>query len=137
MKTIKTQSGGVIKIYESARELTIERYTDFQKYLAIQSGMGSDMQSCIARVSRLEAYLLDDKKEDCLTEVENLKNCLNAVFSGVGYYTIAFAVLVAEINGKPCRDLTLSGYQSVISELKEMGISQGQVEDEVEDVKKK
>lgn len=137
MKTIKTSTGVEIKIYSTGKELEISRYTEFQKYIALESGLGSDLDSLKSRFQRIEAFIQEDKKQDALTEVKNaLRTCSNAI-NYVSYYQLAFACLVAEIGGQPQTDCTESGLKTVLEKLGATGLTEQDLEDAVDDVKKK
>ena len=133
MRTIKTKSGIEVKIFSSAAELSIKRYNTFQKYLIIESSV----EPLLVKLERSKAFIEEGKKDEGLIELKNSILCLNAVISGVGYYTYAFACLVAEIGNKPYSDITESGLDMVLDRLNEIEITYGEVVEVNETLKKK
>ena len=137
MRLITAQDGTSVKIFSSAKELTIERYTELQKQLVMQAYTGSDTQSIASSIEKLSALIADDKKDEATIQCDNLKKALNAAMFSTSYYTTAFAVLVAEIGKETYSDMTNEGLQTVVDRLKEIGVTYGQIESSVEEVKKK
>lgn len=142
MKTI-----GDIKIFSSAKEMSIARYTEFQKYLAKEAST----EGLLHKLERSKAFIEEGKKDESLVELGNAIFDLNTVLSGVNNLSMAFAVLVSEIGLKmplrafgityahtthihACNDITESGLVHTISLLR---LSYGEVQDEVETLKKK
>jgi hypothetical protein len=133
MKLIKTSNGTEIKIYSSSKELSITRYTEFQKYLVIEAST----EALLVKIKRSKAYVEEGKYPFALIELENSINCLNAVLNGVGIYTYAFCCLVAEIGGKTVLDTTEDGLQNTLRKLIELEVTIGDIEEVVDEVKKK
>lgn len=137
MKCLIAPNGTKIEFYSSMDELTIRRYTYFQKYLALESGIGSNIESILSRCNKIRAYCEEDKKKDAVQEVENLKEACLSIINGVPYNTLAFACLVATIGGQLAKDVTESGLHTTVEQLTELDILNSQIEDTVSDVKKK
>jgi len=118
---------GEIKIYSSPKEMPIGRYSDFQKYLAMDS-------SIVSKMEKAKAYLQEGNLDAVEAEINNvISGCLSLENSLViGSY--AFVVLVAEIGGKPCNDTTIEGLTDTLSKL---NISQQDAESYISIVKKK
>ena len=138
---------GNIKVYSSAKEMSIARYTEFQKYLA----KDASVEGMLSRLERSKAFIEEGKKDESLIELNNAILDLNTVLSGVNTLSMAFAVLVAEIGLKvplrtfgityghttriqACTDITEDGLKETISLLR---LSYGEIQEEVETLKKK
>lgn len=137
MKLVTTDNGTEISIYGSAKELPITRYTELQKYLAMESGIGSNIEAINMHYLRLKALIEEDKKTDAIMENENALLALRTLLNGVSYYGLAFGCLVARIGAEMCEDISEEGLFSTIEKLKVSGLTQGALEDAVEEVKKK
>lgn len=127
---MKILKDGKIKVYSSGKEMPIGRYSLFQSYLAKSYDIELILQ-------KAKAYMQEDKFEDCETEMNNAIFSLNEAKKGVGILTYCFAILVAEIAGKQANDTTIEGLDTVIAALNEMNVTQQDIEDCVEEVKKK
>lgn len=130
MKSLKE---GRIKIFSSGKEMPIGRYSDFQKYL-VQS---IDINSLITTLNRSKAYCQEDRKEDCEIEIDNSIQAVLILNNGLSMQSYCFAILVAEIDGKQAKDTTIDGLDLIISQLNDIGLTQKDIEDSIEDVKKK
>jgi hypothetical protein len=137
MRTVKTETGVEIEFYSSAKDCSIERYIQLQKYLVIENGIGSSVDAINNRYLRLDAFIRNDDKEAALLENENALYAVNSALQGVSYLTIAFACIVARIGGKPCEDLTDDGLQATAQLVRNSGLTYRDLELAVEDVKKK
>lgn len=133
MKILKTRSGVEIKIYSSAKELTIARYSEFQKYLAMESSV----ESLEVKLRRAKAFIEEGQLDNTVKELDNAILSVKTILSGVSYLTYSFAILVAEIGLKVYSDITVEGLNAVISILKGFDLSMGVIEEEVGYVKKK
>ena len=129
MKIITTKSGVEIKIFSSAKEMSIGRYSDFQKYLTTP-----DLQTSLLRI---KAFNQEGKAEDIDIEVNNAIEALLNLQSGIGVYTLPFACIVAEISGKVANDTTIDGLNTIVEQLKALDITQYDIEMSVEELKKK
>lgn len=152
MKKLTTKSGSEIKLYSSAKELSIARYSEFQKYLAIDAGGVSGLS---LSSQRIKAFIEEQQYEDAINESNNLNLRINDVLNGISYVCTAFAILVAEIGLKvpllpflgrfsPCRikkivceDISEDGLLQLIKILKSLDFTYSFVEEEVDILKKK
>ena len=127
MKILKE---GQVKIFSSAKEMPIGRYADFQKYLSANSDPVQGLQ-------RVKAFIQEGRNEDAITEIDNAIQASNEAKNSVGILSYPFAVLVAEISGKVVNDTTIDGLNRTVELLTEIGISQEDCDNAVEEVKKK
>ena len=133
MRTINFDGGRQIKLYSSAKEMPIGRYSDFQKYLISDTSF----DFLVSSLKKSKAFLEESKFEDCSIEINNSLLAVLSLRGGVGTLSYAFAVMVAEIDYKTANDTTIDGLNAVIEQLKTMQITQQDIEDSVEDLKKK
>lgn len=137
MKIVTTEGGAEIKLYSSAKEMPISRYIEFQKQVTIESGVGASIEAINSRFSRIKAFLEEGQIDNAMLENENaLQACFSAL-SGVSYYTLAFACLVAEIGGELRDDTTQAGLEATVAKLRATDVKQQEIEDAVEEIKKK
>lgn len=137
MKIITTSKGENIEFYSSASELPIDRYTAFQKYLVLESGIGSTPQAIANRYLKIKALIEEGKYKDALIENENAYKAVISATEGVQYGSMAFACLVARIGSYCADDLTEDGLLRVTELLEKSGVLQSEISNSVEESKKK
>ena len=137
MRLIKCKNGTIVKIYSSAKEISAQRYSDLQKYLLLDSSTGSTADSIKLRLDRIKAFIEESQLPNALLEIEMAQISLNNAINNVSYYNMAFAVLVAEIGGKTVLDTTEDGLQNTLRQLIELEVTIGDIEEVVDEVKKK
>lgn len=94
-----------VELYDSIDELPIVRFHKYQKLLLVDSGIGSDISAFDQRIERARRYLSEGKTDLASRELENLRQTVYFIQSGISPKHRAFAVLVSKIDGKPCDDI--------------------------------
>lgn len=110
----------VARIYESAEDMPVVRWNKMQKMMMLSSGIGSDMDSVEKKVDRISRLLIAGSNEEAKTEVDNLKSALSLINAGVNPKSLAFAVLVHDIDGAECDDMSDDGLQKVLDRLEDL-----------------
>lgn len=136
MKTIKL-SGGTIKIYEDIKEMPIQRYKDFQKYLLQDSGIGSTMADVDRHFRMLDRFLSAGKLNEAKQERDNLHMNFFMVLEKINILDISFVCLIHSINNEILYDTTEENLRRISERLGKMGMTKGQLEDITNEVKKK
>lgn len=134
MKTAQI-AGHTVELYDSIDALPILRFHAFNKMMLVDSGVGSDLNDWDAHAERVVRFIMSDDKDCAIKEINNLRQNIYMIQSGIAPRHLAFAALVRTIDGKPCDDLTNEGLQKVILELKEA--TDKEITSQIEDVKKK
>ena len=121
--------------YNSIEELPMARFHKYNKMLLVDAGLGSDLTAIDAHIERVAAFIRNDKREDAVAEMENIRQAIYIIMQGLSPRHLAFAALVKEVDGKACEDISDEGLQRVVemlgdAELKDMTA-------EMEAVKKK
>lgn len=107
-----------LEIYDSIDEMPINRFQRYNKYLLIDSGVGSDLQDVLDHIDRAKIYIKSNPSM-AITELDNMKQAVYLVSEQISPKYMAFAVLVSKIDGQPMDDLTDAGLQRVLDILKE------------------
>lgn len=129
--------GGKIVLRESAKELPIHRFTDFQKY-AIQSiGIGSEVEDVERHFRNLDTFISHGKLEEAATERFNQHYGIILAINKINIRHICFACFVDTINGEPIKDYSEKNLVEVCDRMGKMGLTDGHVSDILEDLKKK
>lgn len=131
---IEKIKGHRIEIYDSIDELPISRFQKYNKYMLIDSGVGSDMQDIVSRITRAEKYIKNNPNL-AVIELENMKQAIYLVSEEMSPKYMAFAVLVHKIDGRETNDMSEAGLQEVLQRISD--IQKGWLDRVLDSVKKK
>ena len=109
----------VIKMYDSIEDLPILRYHKFNKCLLVDAGIGADIGSVDRHLLKARTYIRSGKAELAEIELENMRQNINFIANNITPRLLAFAALVAEIDGEPQTDITDSGLQRIAEKLQQ------------------
>lgn len=137
MISITTETGTVVTLYAGAKECPSIRYKELQKYLLMDTGIGSDMQAVAAKFSKMNAFLTKGQTEDAKNESENLFYNIFSIMQKIDYKSYAFVCMVYSIGPRLCNDLSDEGLNDTIAYLEKTLITQNQIETALEEIKKK
>ena len=123
-----------VEMYDSIDELPIQRFQKYNKYLLIDSGVGSDLEDVMNHIERAKIYIKANP-EMAATELENLRQSIYLVTEEISPKYMAFAVLVNKIDGKEMNDMSDAGLKKVLEILSEA--KKGWLDGILDSVKKK
>jgi hypothetical protein len=123
-----------VLIYDSIDELPIRRFHKFNRYMLIDSGIGSDLNDINAHINRIAQYMTSDLDKGRI-ELENLRQSLYLISEETNPKHLSFAVLVHSIDGKRVLDLSDDNMAKVINTLGE--VKKSVLDRLIETVKKK
>lgn len=109
----------VIKLYDSIDEMPIVSFQKYNKYILIDSGLGSDIDSVDDHLVKL-AKLIKTDKTKASQELQNLRQNMHMIVSGISPKYLAFAALIHSINGKKVTDLSDDNLKKILNELNEI-----------------
>lgn len=117
MRRIKV-NGHVLEVFEGIDELPIINFQKYNKYLLIDAGVGSDVDSIGQHIVSLAKLIGADDKEKALAELENLQNNLIMINSEISPTNLAFIALVHSIDGEKLTDLSDTGLKMQLEKIK-------------------
>lgn len=123
-----------VEIYDSIDELPIQRFQKFNKYMLIDSGVGSDMQDVLSHIDRARIYIKSNPAM-AATELENLRQSIYLMVDELSPKHMAFAALVRKIDGEEMNDISDAGLKRVLGILSEA--KKGWLDGVLNSVKKK
>lgn len=135
MKVLNIGSN-TIAYYQSTQELPIGLYSKFNGYLMQDSGMGSDFNSIGGHHEKLYTFHKLGNEEAFEQEYTNLQYNLIHILEGITIEHYAFACLIQSINEETNSDYSEAGLKRVIDKLHSTGLTQGQLNQTLEEVKK-
>lgn len=125
-----------VELYETIDEMPIIRKHLFDKFLIMDSGMGSNMQDVEHRLQKLGVFLTEKDFDKALQETKNLHHTIFNGMAEINFQSLAFSSLVYKIDNKEVSVETESDAEKVLEQLQKK-IKHKDVADFVEDVKKK
>lgn len=101
-----TLNGHKIRIYDSIDDLPIVRFHHYNHMLLVDAGIGSDISDFDNHIERVVRYIKNKENDNAAKELENLRQNVYQIMSRQSVQDLSFAVLVAEIDGQPCNDMS-------------------------------
>lgn len=137
MREVKLK-GHRVEIYTSIEELPMVRFHKYNKCLLIDAGIGSDLSAVDGHIERVVRYIRAGRMEEASKELENYRQNIYMVMQEMSPQHMAFACLVATIDGKPFDDISDEGLQKVMEligdvPMKDMTAQQEAVKKKIDD----
>ena len=114
MRTIYIK-GLKVEMYDSIEDLPITRFHKYNKMLLVDSGIGSDLTDFDRHIEKAMQYAVAREPEKVVSELQNMRQNVYFILSGLSPRHLAFAVLVKSINNKDCNDISDDGLQKIIN----------------------
>ena len=131
---------GTIKIeaFESLQDLNAFRFNLYNKYLIIDSGIGSDVNAIYKRIG-LAINKIDKKPKDAKVELRNMATAIDNVWNNVSPELLCFCAFIKKIDGRIItnKDLTETSILQINKQVIDSGLPMGKVWGFLEYVKKK
>lgn len=124
-----------LELYDAVDDLPIGRFHRFNRNLMVDAGIGADMEAVDAHLSKTVAFLKAGKNDLAAGEMENLRQSLWLVQSGMSPKHSAFASLIASVDGKSTEGWNESQLDSLLKELPDIPV--GILAKQLDEVKKK
>jgi hypothetical protein len=111
------------KLFESIDDLPAENYSYFNKYLLIDSGIGSDFTEIdTLHLNTISSLIKDPQK--LAGEVQNLRSLVWNIINGVNLKHLAFGCLIHSVDGRQVTDLSADNLKSILKTLSEHGLTE-------------
>ena len=124
-----------VEFYDTIEELPIVRFHKYQKLLLVDAGIGSDIAAFDQRIEKTRRFLMAGKTEQAQQELENMRQCVFLIQSGVNPKHRAFAALVTKIDGQDCTDIGDDALAAITEKLND--VPESELTAQLEAVKKK
>lgn len=132
---IKQKIGNhTVEVYDSIDELPIVRFHKYNKFLLIDAGIGSDINSMDEHIIKAMSLAKNDT-DAAVLELQNMRQAIYMVNAEISPKYLAFAALVYSIDGKAIYDISDDNLQKVHNQLKSAKVNE--VDCLMETVKKK
>lgn len=124
-----------VEFYDTIEELPIVRFHKYQKLLLVDAGIGSDIAAFDQRIEKTRRFLMAGKPEQAQQELENMRQCVFLIQSGVNPKHRAFAALVTKIDSQDCTDIGDDALAAITEKLND--VPESELTAQLEAVKKK
>ena len=110
----------VVRVYDSIDEMPIVNFQKYNKYLLIDSGIGSDVDDIDAHITRVAKFIKSNNAKKALQELQNMRQNMYMVNNEISPKYLAFAALIHSIDGKEVNDLSDDGLKKLLQDLKDI-----------------
>lgn len=110
----------IVQVYDSIDEMPIINFQKYNKYLLIDSGIGSDADDIDAHIVKIAKYIKSNNNRKALQELQNMRQNIYMVNSEISPKYLAFAALIHSVDGKEVNDLSDDGLKKLLQDLKEI-----------------
>ena len=110
----------VVRVYDSIDEMPIINFQKYNKYLLIDSGIGSDADDIDAHIMRIAKFINNKDSKKALQELQNMRQNMYMVNNEISPKYLAFAALIHSIDGAEVTDLSDDNLKSILANLKEV-----------------
>lgn len=110
----------VVRVYDSIDEMPIVNFQKYNKYLLIDSGIGSDADDIDAHITRVAKFIKSNNAKKALQELQNMRQNMYMVNSEISPKYLAFAALIYSVDGKEVNDLSDDGLKKLLQDLKDI-----------------
>lgn len=135
MREVSTESGK-FKIRESIKELPIHRYSEFQKYLLQDSGIGSTIEDVYRHFEKTDIFIAAGKMHEAAQERMNQHYNFYMMLNKISITDCAFCCLVDEVDGIKVTDYSESNLKAIGKLIGESGLQRGELDSILTEVKK-
>lgn len=125
----------LVEIYDSIDELPIKRFHKFNKYVLVDSGVGSDLSDINDHINRTLGFVNKSDKDNAVKQLENLRQCLYLISQETNIKHLSFMILVKSIDGKEIYDISDENLKHLLKIFENE--SKGRLDKLIELVKKK
>lgn len=105
-----------IKIYDDIDELPIVNFQKYNKYIMLDAGLGSDVDSVDQHIVNIAKLINTDTKK-AVQELQNMRQNMHLIVNELSPKYMAFASLVHSIDGEEVTDLSDSNLKSIIGRI--------------------
>lgn len=110
----------IVRVYDSIDEMPIVNFQKYNKYLLIDSGIGSDADDIDAHIVKIAKYIKSNNNRKALQELQNMRQNMYMVNNEISPKYLAFAALIHSIDGKEVNDLSDDGLKKLLQDLKDI-----------------
>lgn len=130
-------SGGDISLYDSIHNMPIYNYENFSKQMMFAMGMPTSPEGVLRSYQKLAYFINKGNKGEGLLELSNLSKGIFHAIEAISLENRPFYCLIHKIGDEKIKDFSDSGFTYIRELLKKFEITQKDVSEYVENIKKK
>lgn len=104
----------IVQVYDSIDEMPIVNFQRYNKYLLIDSGIGSDADDIDAHIAKVAKFIKANDTKKALQELQNMRQNIYMVNNEISPKYLAFAALIHSVDGKKVDDLSDDGLKRLL-----------------------
>ena len=108
----------IVSVYDSIDEMPIVNFQKYNKYLLIDSGIGSDVDDIDSHITKIARYIKSNDSKKAMLELQNMRQCMYMINSEISPKYLAFAALVQSVDGTEVTDLSDDSLKDLLKEIK-------------------
>ena len=116
MKTI-LYNNKKIEVYDDIEDMPIVNFQKYNKYLLIDSGVGSDVDDIDAHIIKVAKLIGANDQNKALQELQNMRQNMYMVNCEISPKYLAFAALIKSVDGKEVTDLSDDGLKALLQSI--------------------
>lgn len=109
-----------IEVYDSIDDLPIVNFQKYNKYLLIDSGVGSDIDSIDEHVIKIAKLIKKGDSEKAMQELLNMRQNLYMINSEISPKYLAFAALIHKVDKEEVKDLSDDNLKEILAKINEI-----------------
>lgn len=129
--------GHKIEFFDSIESLPFKRMNEFNKYVIIDSHLGSTIFDFDKSLSKVTQFLQKNMVNETVQEIQNLRQVVFNILNGNDVKGLAFACMIKSIDGKEVTDFSQVNLNKILEKLSEWGLLGVQLLETLSEVKKK
>lgn len=129
-----TLNGHAVTIFDSIDELPIVNFSRYNKFLLIDSGIGSTLEDIDAHIEKVAQFIPVNTK-NAIQELQNLRQAMYFVMQEVSPKHLAFAALIIDIDDVKVSNVSDDILHELLKKLN--GTKNSDITSLLEDIKKK
>lgn len=107
-----------IELYDSIDEMPITNFQKYNKYLLIDSGVGSNVDDIDSHIVRIAKFIKANSHKKALQELQNMRQNIYMINSEISPKYLAFAALIHKVNGKEITDLSDDNLKAILNDIR-------------------
>jgi hypothetical protein len=116
-------AGHKVKLYDGVDDMPIPRYSAFNRMMLIDSGIGGDIESVNDHIRTISMHIKRKDYESVAKELQNYQQNLHFIIQGLNPKMLAFAAMVASVDGEEVTDYSSENMQRIAKMLSEEKLS--------------
>ena len=110
----------VVRVYDGIDEMPIVNFQKYNRFLLIDSGIGSDVDDIDAHIVKIAKFMKTHNSKKAMQELQNMRQNMHMINSEISPKYLAFAALIHDIDGKKVTDLSDDNLKSVLKNLRDI-----------------